>query len=324
MERTRFTASLLMVVLVLAMVMGSTTFAASRITVAVMLPNVGDTYFQTKWYGYSQQAKKLGVNAIMYDAGGYANVSKQIGQVEDVIQKKVDAIIYHPCNSEAGVPVIEEAIKAGIKVVNDNQPCPAPGIHATIMRDFYAIGRSFAQFVVQESNAKGNVLILPGPVGGEQNIQLLNGQKDYFARFPKCTIIDTQFCGSNAADGLKVMEDMIQAHPKLKYVTCFGDQIAQGVVQALRAAGKKPGQVKVICFNMADLTKQMFLQGWITAIDLGEPVWMAKRSMELAYNLVKGKKVPKNTWTREVLITNKNMLKLVDLRSNTIPAGWKP
>lgn len=314
----------LLAVVLLTMAIIPCAFSAKQITVAVMLPNVGDTYFQTKWYGYAEEAKKLGVKAILYDAGGYANVSKQINQVEDVIQKKVDAIIYHPCNSEAGIPVIEEAIKAGIKVINDNQPCPAKGIHATIMRDFYAIGRSFAQYVVENSNAEGNVVILPGPVGGEQNIWLLNGQKDYFARFPKLKILDVQFCGSNAADGLNMMEDMIQAHPDMKYVTTFGDQIAQGVVQALRAAGKKPGQVKVVCFNMADLTEKMFREGWISAIDLGEPVWMARTSMQLAVSVVKGEKVPANTWTREVLITSKDMLELVDLSSNIVPPGWKP
>ena len=297
--------------------------AAQKITVAVMLPNVGDNYFQTKWYGYSTEAKKLGVDAILYDAGGYANVNKQITQVEDVIQKHVDAIIYHPCNSEAGVPVIREAIQAGIKVVNDNQPCPCPEIQATIMRDFYSIGRSYAQYLTMKTKGKAKVLILPGPVGGEQNTQILNGQKDYYRRFPGIKVLDVQFCDSNSAAGLKIMEDMLQAHPDVQYVTCFADLIAQGVVQALRSAGKKPGQVKVICFNISDLTQKLFREGWIDAIVVGEPVWMAKRSMQLAVSLVKGEKVPKETWTQEIMIT-RDMLDRADLKDNTVPKGWKP
>lgn len=295
---------------------------AKQYTVAVMLPNCGDVYFQTKWYGYSEEAKRLGVKAILYDAGGYENVNKQIQQVEDVIQRKVDAIIYHPCNSKAGIPVIEEAIKAGIKVVNDNQPCPSPMIEATIMRDFYKIGEMYAQWITLDSKGKGKVIILPGPVGGEQNIWLANGQKDYFARWKHIKILAEQYCPANPAAGLKVAEELLQAHPDVQYITTFADLIAQGVVQALKAQGRKPGEVKVVCFNMSPATERLVRQGWISAVVIGEPVMMARKSMRLAVDLIKGKKVPKQTWTTECMV-EPAFLDALDDTYNTVPKGWK-
>lgn len=296
--------------------------AKKEIRVAVMLPNVGDVYFQKKWYGYSTAAEQLGVKALLYDAGGYANVSKQISQVEDVVQMGVDAIIYHPCHSEAGVPVIEEAIRQGIKVVNDNQPCPAPSIHTTIMIDFFATGRAYAQWVALDSKGKGKVLILPGPVGGDQNIRLLEGQLELFRRFPEIEILDIQYCESNVAAGLKLMEDLIQAHPDVEYITCFADQLTQGVIQALRAAGKKPGEIKVLGFNMSDQTKRLFEEGWISVLGLSRPVDMARQSMELAVKLVKGEKVPEMTWIYHDLFY-RDMMDVIDLKPNSVPDGWR-
>lgn len=295
---------------------------SKQITVAVMLPNCGDTYFQTKWYGYSDEAKKLGVKAILYDAGGYENVNRQLQQLEDVIQKKVDAIIWHPCNSEAGIPILEEAIRAGIKVVNDNQPCPCPSIHATIMRDFYKIGNMYAQWVTLDSKGKGKVIILPGPVGGEQNLLLLQGQKDYFVRWPGIKILAEQFCPANPAAGLKTAEELLQAHPDVQYITTFADLIAQGVIQALKADGRKPGEVKVVCFNMSPATEKLVREGWISAVVIGEPVMMARKSMRMAVGLVRGENVPKQVWTTECMV-EPGFLDALDDSYNNVPPGWK-
>ena len=132
----------LMIVLSLLTVVVMTNPAAAQKApiIAVMLPNGGDPYFQAKWYGYEVEAKKLGVNLIFYDAGGYANVNKQISSIEDVIQRKVDGIIFTATSSTATVPAIEKAIKAGIHVVNDNVYCKTDMIKARVMKNDYEIG----------------------------------------------------------------------------------------------------------------------------------------------------------------------------------------
>ncbi|MEK7682140.1 MAG: hypothetical protein AAB369_04865, partial [Chloroflexota bacterium] len=67
--------------------------SGKKIRVVVFIPNGPDPYFQSKWYGYEDEAKRLGVTFQLFDAGGYAFLSKQIQQFEDVIQTKPDAII---------------------------------------------------------------------------------------------------------------------------------------------------------------------------------------------------------------------------------------
>jgi ABC-type sugar transport system substrate-binding protein len=72
--------------------------------IAVLMPNAGDPYFQSKAYGYVEEAKALGVNLKLYNAGGYDHLPDQIRQLEDLTVKKVDGIIFTPVDPVATVP----------------------------------------------------------------------------------------------------------------------------------------------------------------------------------------------------------------------------
>ena len=49
-------------------------------------------------YGVEDEARKAGVKVTKVNAGGDANASQQIAQIQDLIQKKVDAIIVGATN----------------------------------------------------------------------------------------------------------------------------------------------------------------------------------------------------------------------------------
>ena len=153
--RTKGIFLMIVLSLLAVVVMTNPAVAQKAPTIAVMLPNGGDPYFQAKWYGYEIEAKKLGVNLIFYDSGGYANVNKQISQIEDVIQRKVDGIIFTATNSTATVPAIEKAIKAGIPVVNDNVYCKSDMIKARVMKNDYEIGMLQAAGLIEYMGGKG-------------------------------------------------------------------------------------------------------------------------------------------------------------------------
>ena len=50
-------------------------------TIGVSMPNIKGPWFTPVLYGISDEAKKLGYNVNIQDAGGYANVDKQVTQL---------------------------------------------------------------------------------------------------------------------------------------------------------------------------------------------------------------------------------------------------
>ncbi len=291
--------------------------------IAVMLPNGGDPYFQAKWYGYELEAKKLGADLIFYDAGGYANVSKQIGQIEDVIQRKVGGIIFTATNSTATVPAIDKAIKAGIKVVNDNVYCKSDLIKARVMKNDYEIGMLQAIGLIDMMGGKGKVLLLPGPAGADVAIDRKNGGEDTFKRFKGLQIVDTKWTESSSAPAMKVMEDMLQAHTDIKAVHTFAGMVMQGAVQAIKAAGYKPGQILVGSADMVPYQRRFMEEGWVQALVPNTPVLMAKDAVRVCMEMIQGKSVPAMTWNRAVLVTPKTLASY-NWGDNASPEGWKP
>lgn len=132
----------------------------------------------------------------------------------------------------------------------------------------------------------------------------------------------TKWSASDPAEGLKNMEDILQAHPDLKGVYCFGGLIQQGVVQALKARGKKPGEIAVSCQDIAKHQEQAMREGYVQALVPNTPVNMARDAMRLAVKMALGEKVPEMTWNRTVIVTPKN-LDSYDFGGNNPPEGWK-
>ena len=77
-----------------AVAMASTGVASAQTKeIAVMLPAAGDPYFKLKACGYTEAGKEAGYDVKIYDAGGYGNLSRQVSQIQDVIQRKVSGIV---------------------------------------------------------------------------------------------------------------------------------------------------------------------------------------------------------------------------------------
>ena len=77
----------------------SPALAADKI--GVSMPNIKGPWFTPVLFGISDEAKKLGYEVTILDAGGYANVDKQVSQFSNLVVQKVCG---HPDRSgESGV-----------------------------------------------------------------------------------------------------------------------------------------------------------------------------------------------------------------------------
>ena len=76
--------------------------AAKPWKLCVLFPHMKDTFWVAVDYGIVQEAKRMGVNMTLYQAGGYENLPQQLSQFDDCMAGNFDAIIVGPI-SEAGL-----------------------------------------------------------------------------------------------------------------------------------------------------------------------------------------------------------------------------
>jgi ABC-type sugar transport system substrate-binding protein len=298
-----------------------------RYKVVVFMPNGGDPYFQNKSYGYVKAGQELGVDVEIYDAGGYENVTKQIAQVEDAIQRKVDAIVLTATNAAALSPVAENAVNAGIPVINDDVLVSTDKVNTKISENSVNVGYQEMEYIARKLNGKGNVVNLAGPPGADISIARLNGAKMALQKYPDIKVVAEQFYPSNIVAATKMMEDFIQANPQIHGVYTFNAVSALGAAQALKAAGKRPGTADWPVVATIDLHPELeraMKDNEIQSVVPAEPVKLAYTSIVLAVKAKQGEQIPKRVYTQSEDPLEYNDLAKFDKTLAVAPADYKP
>ena len=172
-----------------------------------------------------------------------ADADSQAQQVEQAIAQKPDVLVILPQDGAALTPVAQKAEKAGIPVVNIDRLFTAPdAATATILGDNYQIGILAADYIADQLKCEGNVVEIQGLAGISVTEDRTKGFTDQLKK--KCPdggieIVASQPGDFNPDQGLKVMENILQAEDQIDAVYTHDDDMAQGVVQAIRNAGRE-------------------------------------------------------------------------------------
>ncbi len=172
-----------------------------------------------------------------------ADADSQAQQIEQAIAQKPDVLVVLPQDGAALTPVAQKAEAAGIRVVNIDRLFTAPdAATATILGDNYQIGVLAATYIADELSCNGNVVEIQGLAGISVTTDRTKGFTDTLKK--KCPgggieIVASQPGDFNPDKGLTVMENILQAQDDIDAVYTHDDDMAQGVVQAIRNAGRE-------------------------------------------------------------------------------------
>jgi ribose transport system substrate-binding protein len=159
-----------------------------------------------------------------------------------VISEKPDVLVVLPQDGEALTPVAQQAEAAGIPVVNIDRLFSAPdAATATILGDNFQIGSLAAEYISEQLKCKGKIAEIEGLAGISVTQERTEGFEDQLQK--SCPdggidIVAQQPGDFSPEKGLTVMENILQAQPELDAVYTQDDDMAQGVVQAIRNAGR--------------------------------------------------------------------------------------
>lgn len=237
------------------------------------------------------------------------DVNKQISNLQDLIAKKVDAIIVTPISPTALIPVVNQAMAHGIKVILNAAAINSPNYTALVNVNDGDYGKAAAQWLVKAIHGKGNIVLLNGIPGISTNDDRVKAELAVFKKYPKIKIIaqaDTYW----QYDKAKVaMSNILAAHPeKIDGVLSQGGMVAMGVVDAFHAA-----QRPIPPLTGDDLNG--WLKYWkkyhLNAVGVIKPTYLSAISLDVALNALEGKPYKKNDILPPPLITNKNLNKYI-------------
>src|SRR5688572_17622955 len=146
--------------------------------------------------GMGQAAAAVGARLVVYPNQG--EPSQWAQGISTAIAQRADAITLFAQNPDLLGPAIRQAEEAGIPVVvvratGEDEPCPTdprgrPYGTTCIPGPFEQAGRLEADWVIQETGGRGNVLVVTSS-DATSTVSLLEGLKDEFAtRCPDCRV----------------------------------------------------------------------------------------------------------------------------------------
>jgi ribose transport system substrate-binding protein len=289
-EVLKMNRKLVLLSLVILMALPLAVFAAPRITIGLTLPGIQFPFFVTMKDDFDQTAAKLGVTVVYIDAQD--NSATQVAAVETFISMKVNGILISPKTTDAQVPAIEAAVKAGIPVATVDRKANSDKVLVHVGADNVEGGRAAARYIVQKLGGSGSVIELEGSPGASPAIDRKKGFDEVIAQNPGVKILVSQTAEFNRAKGNSVMENLMQAYPNFDAVFGANDEMIIGAIEAMSSAGIDPSS-KVTCgFDATTDALQYMKDGKLGATVDQFPGKQASQALNYLVDYIKSKKMP--------------------------------
>nr|WP_314900908.1 ribose ABC transporter substrate-binding protein RbsB [uncultured Deefgea sp.] len=263
--------------------------AGAPLSIGLAISTQNNPFFVALRDGADAEAKAQGVKLITVDAQD--DSAKQISNIEDLIQKKVQVILINPADSDAVAGVVKEALKAGIKVVSLDRSVNGAEVNAHIASDNVAGGKMAGEFLLEKIGGKGNIVELEGIPGSSAARERGQGFHAVVDGKADVKLVAKQAADFDRAKGLTVMENILQGNKDVKGVFAHNDEMALGAFKAIEAAGLK--NVVVVGFDATPDAVKAVKAGQLAATVQQKPELIGKMGVDTAIKLGKGEAVDK-------------------------------
>lgn len=241
--KSRGTSAWLLILFLSAGIGGCGRKAADRFVVGFSQMESDNPWRIAETQSLRDEAKKRGMELVVTDAQG--QTAKQVSDVEDLIARRVSVILLAPREFEGLAPALQAAKSAGIPVILVDRAAAgtAGQDYVTLLAsNFVEQGQRAAAWLATATGGKGAIVELSGTPGASVAADRAKGFRDGIAKYPGMQIIASQTGNFSRAEGERVMQNLAQSlGAKVTAVFAHNDEMALGALQALKAAGRKPG-----------------------------------------------------------------------------------
>jgi ribose transport system substrate-binding protein len=270
------------------------------VTIGFSISTLNNPFFVTLKEGAEKAAKEAGAELIVVDAQD--DSAKQLSDVEDLIQKKVDILLINPTDSHAVSSAVESANQAGIPVITVDREAEGGETVAHIASDNVSGGKMAGEYILEQLGGKGNIVELEGIPGTSAARDRGKGFHEAVDGEPGVKVVASQPADFNRAKGLNVMENILQSHKDIQAVFAHNDEMALGALEAIKAAKK---EILVVGFDAIEDAVKAVEKGDMAATIAQKPEEMGRIAAEVAVKAAKGEKVEKFYPVELELITKK-------------------
>lgn len=255
--------------------------------VGFSVSTLNNPFFVSLSEGAKAEAEKQDVKLVVVDAGDDA--AKQTNDIEDLISRNVSVLIVNPVDSDAVAPAVQNAVSKGIKVISVDRVVNGVEVDCQIASDNAAGAKMATEYLVELIGEGAKAAELEGVPGASATID--RGAGFHEAADKNLDVVASQTANFNRAEGMNVMENILQSCPEVKGVFAHNDEMALGAVEAVLASGK---DIKIVGFDATDDAVAAVKSGKMAATVAQKPELMGETAVQTAMKLINGETVEKS------------------------------
>jgi len=251
---------------------------------------------------FKETAQTLGIKQLVF-SDAQQKQENQIAAVRACIQQKVDVIALPPVVEDGWEAVLTEAKNAKIPVIIVDRSVSADkSLYAShIGSDMVLEGeRAAAEFNKMMPNG-GAVLELSGTTGSGAAVGRAKGFRNKLNANIK--ILDSQTGNFTRAEAIPVMQAFLKKYKSgtdFQGIFIHNDDMGIGAIEALKGAGVKPGDLKIVSVDGTRGGFQAMVDGWFQADVECNPL-LAPQVMDMALKLMNGQTIDREVLTNETV-----------------------
>lgn len=264
---------------------------------------------------FRDEAPKCGWDLVETVAIGSA--AKQVADVDSLIAQGVDVIFLSPREEKPLVPAVKKAKSAGIPVFlidrSVDKAAKAGEDYVTnLASDFIHQGRRVGMWLAAKTGGKAKIIQLEGSTGSTPANDRKKGFDDEIARWPEMGLLASHSGDFNRDKGRQVMETLLQAHPDVTAVYAHNDEMAIGAINALKAAGRRPGEdVLVVSIDGTRDALQAIIDGEM-AITVESSPFFGPLACAVMRRYADGEKFPERVLVPDRFFDQSNAARFID------------
>ena len=217
-----------------ALVTGTAAADEHTLTIGMSFQELNNEYFVTMQEALETAAASLGAEVIVTDARH--DVSKQVSDVEDMIQRGIDILLLNPADSVGVETAVLSAKEAGVTTVAIDAQAEGP-VDGFVGSKNYDAGYLACEYMAEQLGGEGQVALLDGiPV--VPILQRIEGCTDALDQYEGIEIVTKQNGRQERTHAMTVTENIIQANPDLSGLFSVNDIGSLGALIAIESSGQ--------------------------------------------------------------------------------------
>ncbi|MDX6402049.1 MAG: ribose transport system substrate-binding protein [Gaiellaceae bacterium] len=280
-----------------------------EVHVGVVLKSLDNPFFVAMYEGVTAEAGKRRVDASVRAANGYADLAGQAALVRALVAGKKDCYVVNPITSTNVIAALRAARRP---IVNIDSPIDAAaarraGVHirSFIGTNDVEVGNMAAAKMVALLPSGGTVALIGGTTGSVNSEHRVSGF-ERGVRATRVRVVARVGADYDRAKATLAAERILHLHPRLSGFFAVNDEMALGVADAVRSAGKT-GSVAIIGVDGIPDALDAVSNGSISATVSQYPHVMGQMAVEACVAASRGARLPARVDSPIAVVTKANV-----------------